>query len=117
MSVANEETWKITACGYWFDLGGKNLTEAEVKLLFEEGGLQYENETIEDWLARGAAWEETGFGPWCELRVNDERIEIGCTPTQPFYERRVGHAYPLSSGAILCNMSANTELGHDAAYP
>ena len=27
------------------------------------------------------------------------------------------HAYPLSSGAILCNMSANTELGHDAAYP
>ena len=32
-------------------------------------------------------------------------------------ERQPPHAYPLSSGAILCNMSANTELGHDAAYP
>ena len=25
------------------------------------------------------------------------------------------HTYPHSSGAILCNMSPNKELGHDAA--
>ena len=29
----------------------------------------------------------------------------------------MGNQDPLSSGAIGCNMSANKELGHDAAYP
>jgi hypothetical protein len=28
----------------------------------------------------------------------------------------VKHAYPLNSGGIACNMSANKELGHEASY-
>jgi hypothetical protein len=26
------------------------------------------------------------------------------------------HTYPLNSGGIACNMSANKELGHEASY-
>jgi hypothetical protein len=26
------------------------------------------------------------------------------------------HTYPLKSGGIACNMSANKELGHEASY-
>jgi hypothetical protein len=31
-------------------------------------------------------------------------------------ETNAFHTYPLKSGGIACNMSANKELGHEASY-